>query len=214
MAIYFDGKKVASIVRVGATKPTQSKTVSPSTIQQIVEPDSGYELSEVIIEGVTSSIDSNITSENIAKDVTILGVTGTFEGGVTPTGTLEITENGNYDVTQYASASVNVASSGGGGGSIETVTVVIEKGDINATSHYDVPYVHYVTVENGSTTYKRISLSNNSKFSLLFSFCIFNIVISELYFSTKLSLSNLKFCIVSCFISNSSILAFVSILSC
>lgn len=43
---------------------------------------------------------------------------------IAPEGTLEITENGEYDVTEYATANVNVASSGGGA-SVETCTVTI-----------------------------------------------------------------------------------------
>lgn len=39
-----------------------------------------------------------------------------WPGYVEPTGTIEITENGEVDVTQYAKADVSVEASGGGGG--------------------------------------------------------------------------------------------------
>lgn len=50
-------------------------------------------------------------------DITIENVQ---DGGITPSGTLPITENGTYDVTEYASADVNVS----GGTEIETGIVV------------------------------------------------------------------------------------------
>ena len=89
------------------TPSLQSKTATPSTSQQTITPDSGYDgLSQVTVSAVTSSIDANITAGNIKKDVSILGVTGTYEGsgGATLTPTA-----GDYPV---------VGNSGlGGGGS-------------------------------------------------------------------------------------------------
>ena len=65
----------------GQSLPTQIKTVAPSTAQQSVTPDSGYSLAEVVVEAVTSSIDSNIIPSNIRQGVNILGVTGTMQEG-------------------------------------------------------------------------------------------------------------------------------------
>ena len=61
-------------------KPDQSKTVTPTTSQQIITPDTGYELASVTVNAVTSAIDPDIVAGNIKKDVNILGVVGSYEG--------------------------------------------------------------------------------------------------------------------------------------
>lgn len=70
---------------------TEELTIAPTTAQQIKTPTvDGY--SKVTIDAVTNEIDSNIQPENIKKDVTILGITGTCVESVTTTRT--ITSNG------------------------------------------------------------------------------------------------------------------------
>lgn len=79
------GKTILGVVgNLEADKPDQQKTISPKTSEQVVVADNGYELAKVTVNAVTSSIDSNIKSENIKQGVNILGVAGTFEGASQP----------------------------------------------------------------------------------------------------------------------------------
>lgn len=94
----------------GADPILQNVTVSPKTIEQIITPSEDYDgIGQVKVNAVTSSIDSDIKATNIKKGVDILGVIGTLEEGIKPSGTKTITSNGDYDVTNFANASVNVA---------------------------------------------------------------------------------------------------------
>ena len=67
------------------TGALQAKTVTPSGTQQVIEPDNNYDgLSKVTVEAVSSAVDENIVPQNIKKNVTILGVTGTLEQSSEP----------------------------------------------------------------------------------------------------------------------------------
>lgn len=61
-------------------------------------------------------------------------------GGVTPTGTITITENDTYDVTNYASAEVNV-SGGSSDFSTATVTIVGGSSTIQDPYAYELPAI-------------------------------------------------------------------------
>lgn len=75
---------INNLPEAGSGEPIlQEKTISPTVLKQTVIPDAGYDgFSQVTINEVTSSIDSNIVASNIKNGVSILGVTGTLEEGL------------------------------------------------------------------------------------------------------------------------------------
>ena len=116
----------------------QTKTVNPTTSQQTITPDSPKNgLTSVTINAVTAAIDSDIQPANIKKNVNILGVTGTLEEGITPTGIISITENGQFDVANYATANVNVSGGGGGGEGRYLVRVIDYDGTVLKSEKLD-----------------------------------------------------------------------------
>lgn len=99
-----------SSVTVNAAR-LQNRTVDPSTVQVDVAITGNfyYGLSQVTVNPVTSSIDSNIVAGNIKDGVTILGVTGNYSGSGTATDSWyakakkgEITDVSAYSLDEFA----------------------------------------------------------------------------------------------------------------
>ena len=99
----------------GSAPSLQNKTISPSTSDQSVSADSGYDgLNTVTIPGVTSSIDSNITPGNIKDGISILGVIGSYSGG----GAVLVPTAGDYPV-------VGNGGLGGGGSNLTSTGISV-----------------------------------------------------------------------------------------
>ena len=134
---YVNGTKLIG-THVCSTPETQEKTATPTTSSQEITPDSGKYLSKVIVEAIPSdylipSGNKEITENGSNIDVSSFStVSVNVPTGITPIGTLDITENGTHDVTNYASVNVNVASSGSTPS--ETVTLNTDNGDVVVTA--------------------------------------------------------------------------------
>lgn len=118
----------------------ETKTVNPTTSQQTVSPSSGKNgITELVVNAVTSAIDSNIVAGNIKKDVSILGVTGSYEGGSATLIAKTITANGTYSASSdnadgYSSVIVDVEGGGDSGGEF-LVKVIDYDGTILKQDH-------------------------------------------------------------------------------
>lgn len=121
-----DGTKVTGTLIPSVAPTLQSKTVSPSTSQQTVSPDSGYDgLSSVTVNampsgtaGTPTATKGTVSNHSVSVTPSVTNTTGYITGGTKSgtavtvsaselvSGTKSITSSGTTDVTNYASASV------------------------------------------------------------------------------------------------------------
>ncbi len=88
-----------SVTPIIVDTAVESISITPSTTAQTITPSSGHDgFSTISVGAVTSAIDSNITAGNIKKDVSILGVTGTYESASFSVINREVSDSGVYQM--------------------------------------------------------------------------------------------------------------------
>ena len=114
---YYSTGASASVATM--TLPTSSSTTSTGTSKLIITPTTSNRYINIPV-GYNSTAsyytiqgDADLIASNIKSGVNIFGVTGTYTGsggGITPTGNINITQAGQTDVTNYATATVSAGS--------------------------------------------------------------------------------------------------------
>lgn len=108
---------------------------------------------------IADAIRDKLSVQTTYKPREMAAAIESISGGITPTGTISITQNGTVDVTNYASANVNVSSGGGSGTDVTIATACTNALDcVNqifpsrvATGHLYVAFLKNKTSSNFET---------------------------------------------------------------